>query len=176
MSHLPSWPERLPGEPDSHPWPPWGWVEPLCLRWVPTACRPRQLHPLCWVALDTPWRKPWSWQESAVWKDLCLWANVGLNVPSTCVARGPNLLGCHQAAGPPGSVTQCPASYQCRRDQIVWKEFTSVLIAALNYEWPQSQSCSLRSLFRPVLKKQSAAFRKYDFREQKGKRALWKFS
>lgn len=97
------------------------------------------------------------------WEGSAMWATIELNVSPVCVRRRLDLPG----SGPPGCVTQCPSSYKCRRDQIVWKESTSVIIATPNYKVPKSQSYLLHSLFRPVLKRQSAAFKKYDFLENK---------
>lgn len=76
-------------------------------------------------------------------------------------------------SGPPRMCHTVSFSYKCRGDQIGSFQTTSVIIATLNYKWPKSQSCSV---CRPALGRQSAAFKKYDFREQKGKQALWKFS
>ena len=63
-----------------------------------------------------------------------LWATIGLNMSSICIAHRLDVLSYYQAVAPPGCVTQCPSSYKCRRDQIVWKESTSVIIATLNYK------------------------------------------
>lgn len=65
-----------------------------------------------------------------------LWAAVGLNMSSIGIwmAHRLDLLGCYWAAGPPGCVTQRPSNYKRRRDQIVWKESTSVITAMLDYK------------------------------------------
>lgn len=63
-----------------------------------------------------------------------VWATIGLNISSIRIADGLILLGYYQAVPPPGCVTQRPSGYKCRRDQIVWKESTSVIIATLNYK------------------------------------------